>query len=74
MAEKLVKGLKLSNSEDTFVIDCKNDDLVETLRSQVASLIEEVNDLKSKCNALQEEVNDLKYNQSDEQGEHNSNN
>ena len=50
MAEKLVKGLKLSNSEDTFVIDCKNDNLVETLSSQVASLIEEVNDLKSKYN------------------------
>ena len=63
MSEKIVKGFRLSNLDDSFVLSSKNDSLVESISEQLSSLIEEFRVLNSKYDSLKEEVDNLKYNQ-----------
>lgn len=63
MAEKIVKGIRLSNSEDNFVLSSKNDDLVSELNATISALQDELAALKGQYNTLKDEVDALKYDQ-----------
>jgi len=74
MSEKIVKGLRLSNSEDSFILSGKNDSLVEELMNTVSSLREELDTLKTNFNELSERVDKINYDDIDDNPNKSSNN
>lgn len=63
MATKIVKGIRLSNSEDNFVLSSQKDTLVDELYNTVESLTASLEALQAQYDELAARVEDIEYNQ-----------
>ena len=68
--QKIIKGIRLSNSEDSFVLSSQKDAKVDELNAIVRELTSSLNTLQAQYTELENRVHLIEYNQ--EESSHSS--